>query len=126
MGHAAVRLWPNVRAQVSVVAALLENGFDPDQHADDGVYPLGLAAFRGNLPIVRLLLKYGAGVDSRTPRGVTALQTSVCVYINVNIRDCFLTLPVFVCSCGTALELNRPHIVLNRPGFSCFVDFPRH
>lgn len=44
----------------------------------DGVYPLGLATFRGRLDIVRLLLRHGARVDTHGPGGPTALHTA-CV-----------------------------------------------
>ena len=44
----------------------------------DGVYPLGLATFRGRLDLVLLLLRHGATVDTRGPGGCTALRTA-CV-----------------------------------------------
>lgn len=44
----------------------------------DGVYPLGLATFRGRVDLVRLLLHHGAEVDTYGPGGPTALHTA-CV-----------------------------------------------
>ncbi|CAM9472190.1 unnamed protein product [Laminaria digitata] len=45
---------------------------------EDGVYPLGLATFRGRLDLVRLLLRHDAIVDTHGPDGPTALHTA-CV-----------------------------------------------
>src|SRR3954469_17787761 len=64
-------------AQVEMVRLLLARGADPNIGDKDNLTPLQLAAYHGNLAIVRMLLKAGANVNSEDSRyGYTALASA--------------------------------------------------
>ena len=71
--------WPLIYAagegDSTKVAELIAAGTDCMQRSKDGETALHVSAVRGNLDTVRHLLKCGAEVDARTPRGGTLYMT---------------------------------------------------
>jgi ankyrin repeat protein len=73
-------LWAVRTENTPVVMALLAEesiGLDVNARGPDNVTPLNLAAAEGHLPIVKLLLEYGACPDDRTANKVTPLMSAV-------------------------------------------------
>lgn len=62
--------------QVETVEFLLLRGADPDQLGDNtaGSFSLGIAAFRGKVRIVNLLLQNGANINVTNKSGLSALE----------------------------------------------------
>ena len=70
-----------VRQDLCYIAeSLLDHGMDPDIKTPDGSTPLHWATIRGNLPLVELLLKRGAGIDAQNCARETVLHT--CLQYN--------------------------------------------
>jgi ankyrin repeat protein len=60
---------------LSAARQLLESGADPDESGNDRA-PLRVAAERGDVPMLRLLLERGAQVNGGTAHGWTALAAA--------------------------------------------------
>jgi ankyrin repeat protein len=56
------------------LSALLGNGLSPNLRNHRGDSLLMLAAFKGDLPMIKLLLAYGADIEGASPDGRTALM----------------------------------------------------
>ena len=71
--------WPLIFAagegDVKRVESLLADGIDVHQQSKDGESALHVVSIKGSLPTARALLKAGAEVDARTPRGSTFYMT---------------------------------------------------
>ena len=82
----ARKKWPLIYAagegDSTKVAELIASGTDVMQRSKDGETALHVSTVRGDLETVRLLLKAGADVNARTPRGstlfMTPLQWTIC------------------------------------------------
>ena len=80
--------WPLIYAagegDSTKVAELIASGTDVMQRSKDGETALHVSTVRGDLETVRLLLKAGADVNARTPRGstlfMTPLQWTICAW----------------------------------------------
>jgi len=71
--------WPLIFAagegDAKTVKSLLDSGVDVHQRSKDGESALHVAAIRGSLETAQHLLRAGALVDARTPRGSTLHMT---------------------------------------------------
>jgi ankyrin repeat protein len=56
------------------VRVLLEHGADPLIANDNGQLPIAGAAFKGDLPMIELLIEHGVPVDAAAADGRTALM----------------------------------------------------
>ena len=61
----------------SIIEKLLDNGVDPNEKDHKGNTPLHLAAFHGDMEIVRLLLDRGAKPNTKNNAGQTPLHQAV-------------------------------------------------
>jgi ankyrin repeat protein len=79
----------------AVVRTLLERGADPNiRDEGDNAYPLHFAAQRGDLPIVKLLLEYGADpIGSGTTHELDVIGWAVCFddATHVDVARCLLS-----------------------------------
>lgn len=71
--------WPLIFAagegDVDEVTRLLDQGVDIMQRSKDGETAVHVAAIKGHIPTLKLLIARGADVDARTPKGSTLYMT---------------------------------------------------
>lgn len=77
--HAATPLFLAIeRKSTRLAGVLLENGADPQMRGNRGnAFPLSVAAWRGELSMVKLLVAHGAKVNAAKEDGQTALHAAV-------------------------------------------------
>ncbi|CUS09780.1 unnamed protein product, partial [Tuber aestivum] len=100
-----------------VVKILLEHGFDLLSHRDHApIIPLDLAVEYGQIPVIELLLKYGANVHCRNNLGDTVLHWAV-QSTQLGVLDYFLGRPEL----GLDVNVQNRHLItpLHR---ACFMD----
>src|SRR3569623_3229993 len=77
---------------VEMTRVLLEAGADPDL-LGRGFTPLGMAALQGQVWIVRLLLKAGAGVDRKSNDGNTPIVAATLMHRVDEVRELLASHP---------------------------------
>eukprot|EP01116_Phalansterium_solitarium_P024696 TRINITY_DN9119_c0_g1_i1.p1 TRINITY_DN9119_c0_g1~~TRINITY_DN9119_c0_g1_i1.p1 ORF type:complete len:1155 (+),score=322.34 TRINITY_DN9119_c0_g1_i1:118-3465(+) len=75
-----------------MVEYLLRHGADPDARTSNGICPLHVVAFDGQLRAIEALVNAGANVNAQDPDGLTPLH-HVCVSGNVEIARFLLAQP---------------------------------
>ncbi len=71
--------WAIRRGRIQAVEPLLDAGLDPKIPDDDGETALHIAASKGHLPVVKLLLKGGASAAARNHSGRTPLDLALAL-----------------------------------------------
>ncbi len=85
-----------VAAGDSATAALLiQAGIFPDLSMRNGMTPLMIAAAKGHVPVVKLLIAHGANVNARQPNGASVLDIALLgeQAINPHANQAYLKTP---------------------------------